>query len=299
MTSTLTDTLIRLASDPQTRFLVRNARRVRFPSSYQFRTHRHPETEINYLTSGICVMGVGSQFVTLKQGDCILIYPGQKHSFIGDIHKSSGLVQVEYQILPDSELLSRLPVFSQPAGYIKLNACQHLEIHLEQICRCCRDTASEWNELKNKYLFFQLFIELCQCCEHLLTAPTSGACHKIADLIAYINETYNQDLNIESLSRRFELSSRYVRQYFQKEMGMKCSQYITMLRLNKAKELLWHTDKSITEIALLTGFNSSQYFSKVFFSFTKMTPTNYRNTWHENLPSDDEHTNGGKTNDET
>lgn len=284
MTSTLTDTLIRLASDSRTRFSVRNARRVRFPSSYQFHTHQHPETEINYLTSGVCVMGIGSQFITLKQGDCILIYPGQKHSFIGDIHKPSGLVQVEYQALPDAGLLNCLPVFSQPAGYIRLSACQHLEVHLEQICKCCRDTASEWTELKNNYLFFQLFIELCQCYERSLTTQTSDGCHKITELIAYINEAYDQDLNIEALSRRFGLSSRYVRQYFQKEMGMKCSQYITMLRLNKAKELLWHTDKTITEIALLAGFNSSQYFSKVFFSFTKMTPTSYRNIWHENLP---------------
>lgn len=299
MAAALTDALLNFISDPDAHCKVRNARQVRFPSSYQFHTHQHPEMEINYLTSGACVMGISDQFIPLKQGDCILIYPGQKHSFLGDVRKTSGLVQIEYEITPDQSPLNRLPVFSEPAGYVRLNSCQNLKICLEQICRLYREPYCAWTEPKSKHLFSLLFIELCQCFEASLEKEKPEGNRKISRLMAYINETYDQDLNIEQLSGHFGLSSRFVRQYFQDEIGMKCSQYIMMLRLNKAKELLWHTDQSVTEIALMTGFNSSQYFSKVFASFTEMTPSAYRNIWHENLPESSSDLNGGKSNDQT
>lgn len=244
-------------------------------------------------------MGIGGQFVPLKQGDCILIYPGQEHSFLGDVQKASGLVQVEYQLLPDPGILNRLPVFSQPDGYVRLRSCQELKICLEQICRLLRETDSPWKELKGRHLFSLLFIELCQYFEASPKRSRPEKDSRMARFMTCIQETYDQELCIEELSQRFGLSSRSVRQYFQSEMGMKCSQYINMLRLNKAKELLWHTDKSVTEIALMTGFNSSQYFSRVFQSFTKMTPTGYRNIWHEHLPESPGNMNGGNPNDET
>lgn len=299
MVAALTESLLSLASDPDVHFQVRNARQVRFPSRYQFHTHCHPEAEINYLSSGACIMGIGRQFVPLKEGDCILIYPGQDHSFLGDVQKASGLVQVEYQLLPDHTLLNRLPVFSQSAGYVRLRSCQELKTCLEQICRLCRETDSPWNQLKSRHLFFLLYIELCRYFEASPKRSKVKKDSRMTRFLACIQETYDQELNIEALSRQFELSSRSVRQYFQSEMGMKCSQYINMLRLNKAKELLWHTDKSVTEIALMTGFNSSQYFSRVFQSFTKMTPTAYRNIWHEHLPESLQDANGGKPHDKT
>jgi len=52
-----------------------------------------------------------------------------------------------------------------------------------------------------------------------------------------------------------------------------------MLRIAKAKELLWNSSKSITDIAMQTGFSSSQYFSRVFRKYAGMTPADYREMW--------------------
>ena len=51
------------------------------------------------------------------------------------------------------------------------------------------------------------------------------------------------------------------------------------MRIEKAKELLWSGAGTVTEIAAGTGFNSSQYFCRVFQQYTGMTPMEYRNLW--------------------
>jgi AraC-like DNA-binding protein len=52
--------------------------------------------------------------------------------------------------------------------------------------------------------------------------------------------------------------------------------FITLLRLDKAKELLKNTDTPVTRIAFECGFNSSQRFSTVFKKFTSMSPSYFR-----------------------
>lgn len=60
--------------------------------------------------------------------------------------------------------------------------------------------------------------------------------------------------------------------------------YICTLRLGKAKELLWFSSKSVTEIAMDTGFGSSQYFCRVFQKHEHMSPMEYRNLWKKQEP---------------
>ena len=98
-------------------------------------------------------------------------------------------------------------------------------------------------------------------------------------IIRYLNENYESDICMEDLAQRFGLSSRYIRKCFAQETGMSCQKYITTLRIGKAKELLWYSADTVTEIAMKTGFNSAQYFSRVFQQYTEMTPMEYRNLW--------------------
>lgn len=85
--------------------------------------------------------------------------------------------------------------------------------------------------------------------------------------------------NIEQLAEEFGISSRSIRKYFETALGMSCTEYITMLRMEKAKEMLWNTRKNITDIAVDVGYSSSQYFSNVFSAYTGMSPGKFRNSW--------------------
>mgnify|MGYP004731876953 FL=1 len=57
---------------------------------------------------------------------------------------------------------------------------------------------------------------------------------------------------------------------------MNISHYITLYRIQKAKELLRDLQNKVYDIAYQTGFNDARYFSQVFKKETGFTPTQYR-----------------------
>lgn len=59
-------------------------------------------------------------------------------------------------------------------------------------------------------------------------------------------------------------------------VGENFTEYLNMIRVNKAKELLKTTDKKIYQIADQVGFNDSYYFSSWFKKIVGVTPTTYR-----------------------
>ena len=65
---------------------------------------------------------------------------------------------------------------------------------------------------------------------------------------------------------------------FKQLTGTSLSEYISQEKIKKAKQLLSSTNESIQNIAAVTGFDTSQYFSLVFKKMTGVSPSTYRKT---------------------
>lgn len=98
----------------------------------------------------------------------------------------------------------------------------------------------------------------------------------IQKCISYINEHYNEDINLETVANIVHLNPSYFSSIFKKEVGVSFSNYLNKIRIEQSKLMLKNTDSSIVEIALEVGFEDQSYFSKVFKNLTKMTPKQYR-----------------------
>ena len=98
----------------------------------------------------------------------------------------------------------------------------------------------------------------------------------IQKCISYINEHYNEDINLEKVANIVHLNPSYFSSVFKKEVGVSFSNYLNKIRIEQSKLLLKNTDSSIVEIAMEVGFEDQSYFSKVFKNLTKMTPKQYR-----------------------
>ena len=258
---------------------VRNSGVFRFPSAYRFENHNHKEIEINYIRSGHCIVGVEDSFLPLKKGDCIIIYAGLPHSFIVDSREKCSITQLEFSVQAPEELERRMVFLQRKQKYHKLTNCEMTSYLMESLCRINR-VDGEHRHTQLKLGFFQLFIELSvKIEEKQKVRERHGKAGKIAEVIQYINENYELSLNIENLAHMFDISSRYIRKCFVQETGTSCQHYINSLRIGKAKELLWFTSYTVTEIAMQTGFNSSQYFCRIFQQYTEMSPLEYRNLW--------------------
>lgn len=98
----------------------------------------------------------------------------------------------------------------------------------------------------------------------------------ISEAITYINKYFSRNINLESVSEYIHLNPQYFSRYFKNQVGINFIDYITKLRINKAKNLLISTDKSIKEISLEVGYTDATYFSKVFTKHEGISPHKYR-----------------------
>lgn len=99
---------------------------------------------------------------------------------------------------------------------------------------------------------------------------------KMREIADYLELNYDSRIQQAECANLFHLNKDYMSRKFKEEMGIGMAQYMNRIRLNKAKELLTGTDKSIQEISDNIGFIDQKYFSKQFRRETGFSPTEYR-----------------------
>ncbi|GIO65379.1 response regulator [Paenibacillus sp. FSL M7-1455] len=98
----------------------------------------------------------------------------------------------------------------------------------------------------------------------------------MAEAVAYIASKLDTDLGIEELAGHLGISCSYFSLLFKNHLGMTFVEYVTGKRIEAAKYLLLHSDKSITQIGAGIGYHERRYFTKVFQRHTGMTPSEFR-----------------------
>jgi two-component system response regulator YesN len=98
----------------------------------------------------------------------------------------------------------------------------------------------------------------------------------IPKVIAYIEQNYEQELSLLVISQQVHLSKNYLANLFKKETGEGVIDYITRVRMDRAKALLRSTELKSGEIGPKVGIADAKYFSKLFKKMTGVTPGEYR-----------------------
>lgn len=99
---------------------------------------------------------------------------------------------------------------------------------------------------------------------------------QLLQVLEYIKEHLNQDIGLADLAQLLGISQFHFSHLFKQSIGTAPYQYLLQQRVERAKQLLKQTDRSIMDIAFLCGFNSHSHLSKQFRQFTGMTPRAYR-----------------------
>ena len=98
----------------------------------------------------------------------------------------------------------------------------------------------------------------------------------------YVSEHYNDpDISLLSVAAHVSMSAAHFSTVFSQSTGQSFINYLTAVRLEKAKELLSRTDMKLSAIALEIGYNEPNYFSHVFRKAEGMTPKEYRSQYRQ------------------
>ncbi len=98
------------------------------------------------------------------------------------------------------------------------------------------------------------------------------------DMADYIIENTGSVKSLDELAERFYVSKFYMCRAFKKVTGYTILEYLTTLRIQKARNYLVQTGLSISRIAELVGYNSLTHFEKEFKRRLLVSPSNYRKT---------------------
>lgn len=98
----------------------------------------------------------------------------------------------------------------------------------------------------------------------------------------YIRQHYTKALSVRSIAEYSGLSPSYLSYLFKRETGVTITCYLDKQRLDRAKELLILTSKSMKEISSIVGYTDQNYFSRIFKKYEKISPVEYR-TKNKNL----------------
>ena len=104
------------------------------------------------------------------------------------------------------------------------------------------------------------------------------AVNKIAETIIYMSGHLDEPLRVSMLARMAGLSPAYFGELFKAQTGCSPQQYLHLLRIHRACQLLQDTSLSVKEIASRIGYQDQFHFSRQFKAFQRVSPSEYRQT---------------------
>lgn len=253
--------------------------------------HYHDGYEIIFVTEGV------SQF-TINEST----YKYNKNSllFLNDLEKHKmDLIETpysRYMIIINSEYLDNtikeptlLSIFKSRKDDTK-NEFKIKSNHVEYINKVLKDL--EIIYLK-KYEFWQIeFISLLsnliiflyrEYPIHFPLVHIDKQNQRIIDVQHFIDANFKTDITLDSLASDFFISKYYLAHSYKNVTGFTIKQYILLKRIAHAKNQLYYSDNSITNISMDCGFNSQSNFIRIFSKNEGMTPLQFRKYHRENI----------------
>lgn len=253
--------------------------------------HDHDFDEIVIVLDGTAVQYINTESYAVSAGD-VYIVKGESIHYFSEQHDFK-VFNIGFQpwVLNDfSRLITKTPGYAalfnaEPAYRKQSHFSQHLHLDAQQLYALNQllsslktALATDSNDLVVTALFMQITGFLCRSYQEI--AHREKHHNPYASITDYIENNYTMTITLEDLSRHSGLSPNGIIAVFKRLYHTTPIQYINMLRIYHAEELLRTTDMSITQIALECGFNDSNYFTRIFRSRKGITPREFRVSSH-------------------
>ena len=239
-------------------------------------SHRMTRANPDFYMVFVCVGGKG--FLTVKNktfeistGDIFFTFPDVPHIYASDDKEPWSIYWAHFYAAHPS-----VPEIFEACGISAGNPVLHI--------RRFAETAD---------LFRTVFSDLYKCSAAELMYRQSVFVHMLFKIftlassqnrkdpyvtkaLEYIHGNPDKYISLDILADICGVSKYYLSHMFTEQTGVPVKQYILSLRLSNAKFLLESTEKSITEISQICGYENSMYFSNAFKKYYGLSPKNYR-----------------------
>ncbi|MEI7524053.1 MAG: AraC family transcriptional regulator [Mariniphaga sp.] len=232
------------------------------------------EFQLIYITKGSGIFeSTGFKSVSIVEGTIFFLFPGEWHRFRPEQATGWDSYWIGFKGKFAENLVAN--------GYLSVSKPVVKVGYNEEIVSLYRRILEAGNEERAGYQQYISGIVI-----HLLgyiyyrakdnQYEDKAIVQKIDKARVLIREQINENISPEVIAKELVMTYSWFRRLFRQYTGLAPAQYIAQLRLQRAKELLSTTLKSVKEIAVEMNYESVDYFSTQFKRQTKMTPTQYR-----------------------
>lgn len=239
-------------------------------------SHSHLRHEIAVIHQGACQLTLAEQTRWLTACSAFFVPKGVRHSFVADPVEGFECHLVQFDDLAQN-LLAEMGNISP--GYVFHLSKVELHSFTQLFYQIQREviTNSPYMSWQCQTLIEQIVIMFLRSCrksqKNNLKPEQQQA---IEQALTYLHEHATDELTISAVAEHIGLSPVYFRRLFHRYVGTNPKHYLLNLRLQTAQFMLLQENRSITEIAMLSGFGSPQQFSKCFRQIVGVTPSEWR-----------------------
>lgn len=235
-------------------------------------SHLHHHIELGFVTGGKTRVSVENRVYDLTAGDIVVIFPNQIHRFETLEREKYILLLVNPDMLP--EFLNQFTTTVPSSNLLKGAANDaHLRALIESISETYYAGGEHRDTILRGYLL-AFFGHLLQKTE--LQSVQACDYHVLGTILNYCITNSNKNLSLSVLERDLHVSKYYISHVMSQKLHIGFNDYVNSLRISNACKHLQKSDKSITEISEIVGFNTLRTFNRAFFKQMGMTPSDYR-----------------------
>lgn len=226
---------------------------------------------LHYIVSGCgCYETNGRTFV-LRSGEAFLAYPDTQIYYRSDDNDPWEYYWVGFSGSAAPLLLAQTP-FSRQNPAIKTELGEKLRQGLLDIYKARGSDYPSAVRMAG-YLQAAMSVLMQQSSDQKPQENTADYARRGA---AFLQRNYSAAIGVEDIARQTGVSRSHLYRSFQSEFGCSPSEYLTNYRIQRAKQLLSHSDLTVNVVAASVGYEDPLYFSRVFHRETGMSPTEYR-----------------------
>ncbi len=251
-----------------------------------YREHHHTECELSIFMAGRGLYRVKEKTYEFEPGDVFLFGSDEAHC-ITEIYEPLDLLNVHFEprlIWEDPNCIEILRLFNGRNERFS-NKFSHEDKALSDFLIGIEREMKEKNfgyAIKVKYSIFSAFVHILRNYDYVnnedVAVKATSVIKNLKKAMQYIDENLESPLSLNDISAEACMAPTYFSAVFKKFNGISPWDYITIKRVEKAKEMLRTTEMTKLEIAERCGFTSSSNFYKMFTRVTGKKPGDYSRT---------------------
>ncbi len=248
--------------------------------------HLHPEMEFLYLEEGRLTFQIEEKRYEMEEGDAIFIPSNLLHTAYARSEK--GIFRAvcfapEYLIQTTEKREFQhyvLPLLNSGTDYAVVLKREEWQKQILEILKVMFYKTEELAEsvllIRGYLLVIWQYLYQYHISNILGEQEKNERDERIEEALSYIHLHFTEDIELEMLAKAAHMSEGQFCRSFKKAMGSTPFAYLKRYRILKSCLYLSETDKKISEICGLCGFNNISYYNREFLQIMKTTPSKYR-----------------------